>query len=138
MTDDELLDYLNSQPRRRNQHPEFDEQCAVFAWRQLQLNVYPELRYLYSTLNGVRLPIQAATRMKRSGMTKGVLDLCLPVRREPYSGLYIELKVGRNACTPEQLDWIGFLTRQGYYACARWGADATITTIMHYLEGSLK
>lgn len=114
--------------------PEFDDQCAVFHWRQMQLNVYPELKYLFSTLNGVRLPIGVAVKMKRSGMTRGVLDIWLPVRRGGYAGLVIELKHGDNQPSEDQKDWIEFLLSQGFYAVATWGVDETIGEITKYLE----
>jgi hypothetical protein len=118
----------------KHEQPEFDDQVAVFQWRNLQLNVYPELKYMFSTLNGVRLPIGVAVKMKRSGMTRGVLDIWLPVRRGGYSGLVIELKHGDNDTTPEQKEWIEFLKDQGFCAVATWGVDETIGEITNYLE----
>jgi hypothetical protein len=127
---------VGTKKRHRNQ-PEFDDQCAVFRWRMLMVYQYPELKYLFSTLNGVRLSMWVATKMKRSGMTKGVLDLWLPCRRGEYAGLVIELKHGDNHPTAEQQEWIAFLNSQGYFACARWGHEDTIATITAYLEGRL-
>ena len=144
MTLDEMTiaeyQFLTNQGKKISHHgqPEFDDQCAVFGWRQNQLSIYPELKYLFSTLNGVRISIGVATKMKRAGMTRGVLDIWLPARREPYCGLVIELKVGRNTPSEEQLDWIAYLNSQGYYACAKWGYQETINTIIAYLERKLK
>lgn len=118
--------------------PEFDDQCAIFAWREMQLNVYPELKYLFSTLNGVRLPIGTAVKMKRAGMTRGVLDIWLPVRRGRYSGLAIELKHGGNKPTTEQKDWISHLNDNGYFfAVVCYGVDETTKIITEYLEEKL-
>ena len=61
----------------------------------------------------------------------------LLARRGKYVGLAIELKVGKNKPTPEQIEFINFLNAQGYYACAKWGQDEVKETIISYLEGRL-
>lgn len=141
MTEMTLEEYLQSQAqthkKRHITHPEFDDQCAVFKWAQMQENIYPELKYLFSTMNGVRLPIGLAVKAKKAGMKRGPLDIWFPVRRGCYCGLVIELKHGANKPDKEQLEWIAFLNSQGYYARAKWGHDETIKTIISYLEGRL-
>lgn len=116
---------------------EYEEQCAIFEWANTARGKYPELKYLFSTLNGVRLPVGLAVKAKKQGLIKGVPDLILPVVRSGYSGLFAELKVGKNKASKEQIEYITFLTGQGYFADVRYGATETIDLIVDYLEGNL-
>lgn len=114
---------------------EAQEQAALIQWSQLQSGKYPELRLLYHIPNGgSRHPAEAA-RLKQQGVKAGVPDLCLPVARGGYNGLYIELKAGRNRPTSAQEDWLGWLNQQGYRAVVCWGWQAAKDEIMAYLEG---
>jgi hypothetical protein len=97
---------------------------------------YPDLRYLFSTLKGVRLPIGLAKKAKAAGNKRGVPDIWLPVRRGKYAGLVIELKHGDNKPSDEQLDWLKFLNSQGFCAALAWGADEAISLIERYLDGA--
>ena len=68
-------------------------------------------------------------------MKPGVPDLCLPVARGGYHGLYIELKraVG-GILSDEQKWWIDELKSQGYAAIVCHGAEEAIRTIKEYLS----
>ena len=67
-------------------------------------------------------------------MKSGVPDLCLPVPRGAYHGLYIEMKRLRgNTTTEDQDDWLEFLTRQGYLAVVCRGWEAASKIILGYL-----
>lgn len=70
------------------------EQTKLFNWVVLARGKYPELDMLYHIPNGgSRNKIEAAN-LRRQGVRSGVPDLCLPVARGNYHGLYIELKWG--------------------------------------------
>lgn len=113
---------------------EAQEQIALIQWVNLQSGKYPELALLYHIPNGgSRHPAEAA-RLKQQGVKAGVPDLCLPVARGGYNGLYIELKAGRNKPTPLQNEWLGWLNQQGYKAVVCWGWQAAKDEIMAYLE----
>jgi VRR-NUC domain protein len=113
---------------------EAQEQIALIQWANLQSGRYPELALLYHIPNGgSRHPAEAA-RLKQQGVRAGVPDLCLPVARGGYNGLYIELKAGRNKPTPLQKEWLSWLNQQGYRAVVCWGWQAAKDEIMAYLE----
>lgn len=113
---------------------EAQEQIALIHWAEIQKGKYPELALLYHIPNGGgRHPAEAA-QLKRQGVKAGVPDLCLPVARGGYNGLYIELKVGRNKPTESQAGWIERLNKQGYRAVTCWGWIAARDEIMAYLE----
>jgi hypothetical protein len=90
---------------------------------------------LFATLNGVKLPIGLAKKMKFAGNKKGVPDLWLPVRRGRHSGLVIELKkeVGGKV-TPEQKVWLAKLKGEGFCACVCNGFTETINKLESYLK----
>lgn len=111
------------------------EQAALIRWSQLQSVKYPELELLYHIPNGGSRHIAEAAQLKRQGVKSGVPDLCLPVPRGSYAGLYIELKAGKNKPTDAQRKWLEQLTQQGYRAITCWGWEAARDEIMRYLEG---
>jgi hypothetical protein len=115
---------------------EHDEQAALFEWAEMMLPTWPELRLLHAIPNGGFRGKATAARLKAEGVKRGVPDLCLPVPRGGYHGLYIELKVGRNSPSKEQAQWIGELNRAGYRALACWGWEAARDAICEYLRGA--
>lgn len=113
---------------------ESQEQQALFEWASWQSGKYPELALLFHIPNeGLRNP-RTGARLKREGLKAGIPDICLPVARGGYHGLYIELKVGSNKPTEKQLKWLEALTRQGY--CAYWcvGWETAADRIDEYLR----
>lgn len=122
---------------------EHGEQVRVFQWADLQATWHPELLMLHAIPNGAKLPYRGkgkrryspeAMRLKAEGLKNGVPDMCMPIPRKDYHGLYIELKVGRNKPTDEQAWWLDQLTKMGYLALACWGADEAISVIKEYLD----
>jgi hypothetical protein len=116
---------------------EYEEQVLIFEWAQAAQTKYPELKYMFATLNGVKLNIGQAVKAKKSGLKAGVPDIILPVVRNGYSGLFIELKVNSNKASKEQINFINFLTGQGYFADVRFGATEAVDLIIDYLEGHI-
>lgn len=95
---------------------------------------YPELRLLYHVPNEGKRSKIAGSILKMQGLKAGVPDLCLPVARGVYHGLYIELKYGKNKLTDRQKQWLTSLSDQGYFAVACWGGDQAFQTILNYLN----
>ena len=124
-------------PRRRQQ-PEYEAQCAVFAWAALMEGRYPDLKLLFSTLNGVRTSMRQAIKAKKAGMKKGVPDIWLPVRTigeevMGYVGLVGEMKAPKGVDSPEQKAWLTALSRQGWQIGVWYSAEEAIETIARYL-----
>lgn len=76
-----------------------------------------------------------AVDMKRLGVKAGVPDLCIPLAKGGYHGLYIEMK--RSNFTPSKLTeqqraWIQLLKKNGYAAFVCAGADNAIKCIEWY------
>jgi hypothetical protein len=114
---------------------EHDEQAALFEWAEMMTPTWPELRLLHAIPNGGFRGKATAARLKAEGVKRGVPDLCLPVPRGGYHGLYIELKVGRNKPSTEQQSWIAELSRNGFAALVCYGWEAARDAICEYLRG---
>lgn len=111
------------------------EQQCLFRWAEFQSGRYPELKLLYHVPNGGSRKKSEAGRFKAEGVKAGVPDLCLPVARGEYHGLYIELKRLKNSKTSEdQKAWIEKLNEQGYCAVVCKGWEAAAKVITEYLN----
>lgn len=98
---------------------EMKHQTAVIRWaKQPSIRQqYPELKLLFHIKNENREGgAQAVAIDKAMGVKKGVCDLCLPVPRGEYHGLFIEMKSLSGKAREEQLWWIDELKAQGYCA----------------------
>lgn len=110
-------------------------QKALFAWAALSGRV--ELQLLFSIPNGGKRDMITASRMKAEGAKKGVPDICLPVARGVYHGLFIEMKVGKGRLSPEQESWIERLVLEDYcvHVCYSW--TAARDALEDYLDGNV-
>lgn len=131
---------------------EHNEQAALFQWAEWNRNTYPDLDLLFAIPNGAKLPYTKklnkrtgkmervsiqANILKAEGLKSGVPDICLPVSRGDYNGLFIELKFGNNKATENQEWWIKQLTHHGYCATVVYGWEQAAQFILSYLEGRL-
>ena len=113
---------------------EWQEQVAVFQWRMWAQKEEPSLRLLFASLNGVRVSIGLAHKMKQSGMVSGVPDLILPCARNGYFGLFIELKrEKRGVVSDAQEQFIRDLRAEGYFVAVARGANDAIAYLKSYL-----
>ena len=122
--------------RRTATRSESSEQKALVHWATLQARTtYPELALLYAVANGGRRDVITGARLKAEGVRPGVPDLCLPVARGPWHGLYIELKASGGHVSAVQREWIAALNAQQYHAVVCVGWQAAADTITAYLRG---
>lgn len=113
---------------------EHEEQKALFKWASYQTSRLPELSLLFAIPNGGKRSKAVAGKLKAEGVKAGVPDICLPVARGSYHGLYIELKAERGKVTPLQYEWAEALTDQGYLALVCHGWERAKAAIEKYLE----
>lgn len=118
--------------KKRVDH-EFQEQKALFQWRDVMVRAHPELKLLEGSMNGVRLSTAQAGKAKAAGMLKGSHDITLPVARGGYIGLSIELKVGHNKPSTEQIQVGSWLAEEGHLVRYCWGWEAAREEIVAYL-----
>lgn len=110
---------------------EADEQIAVVE--------YCDARHIpiFHIPNGGERRITTAAYLKKQGVKPGVPDLCIPIAKGKYHGLYIEMKRrAMNKCkvTQTQREWISRLKANGYAAFICPGAENAIKCINWYLE----
>ena len=112
------------------------EQQSLFLWALYRRAALPELDLLYHIPNGGSRSKAEAGRFKAEGVKAGVPDICLPVARGGFHGLYIELKRehgGRKSAA--QRKWLHDLQEQGYRAVVCRGWREASEALEEYLGG---
>ena len=126
------MSYYNRQQNKRCS--EAMEQEAFIQWCEWQQRKYPELKLIFHIPNGGSRNRLEAIHLKRQGVKAGVPDLCLPVPRNGFHGLYIEMKYGKNKTTEKQEEWLKALKEQGYFVAVCYGAYEAEQVIIKYLQ----
>lgn len=114
------------------------EQEYLFQWKYgIGVRRWPELRWLHAIPNGMAASsFNEAKKMKRQGMTNGIPDICLPVARNGFHGLYVEMKRANGTTrdlSPEQRQCLEFLREQGYQALVAFGWRDAVKVIEEYM-----
>ncbi len=111
------------------------EQQCLFRWAAVSAAAHPELRLMFHIPNGGSRSRAEAGRFKAEGVKAGVPDICLPVPRGGYHGLFIELKRTQGGeVSPEQTAWLDALRAQGYRAEVCKGWEPAVRVIEEYLK----
>lgn len=115
---------------------ERQHQQAVMKWaRQPSIRErWPELALLHHIKNETTGGAAEVAADKAMGVKKGVPDLCLPVTRGGFHGLYIEMKTPSGKASEAQRWWVTRLTEQGYRAVVCHGYDAAVAELCWYLS----
>lgn len=115
---------------------ERQHQQAVMKWaRQPSIrDRWPELALLHHIKNETTGGAAEVAADKAMGVKKGVPDLCLPVGRGGFHGLYIEMKTPSGKASEAQRWWVTRLTEQGYRAVVCHGYDAAVAELCWYLS----
>lgn len=127
------MGYIQRQQNRKRS--EATEQETLIVWSEWQQGKFPELKLLFHIPNGGSRNKLEAANLKRQGVKAGVPDLCLPVARNGFHGLYIEMKYGRNKTTDSQEEWLEALKEQGYLTAVCYGAEEAEKVLLKYLTG---
>lgn len=115
---------------------EEEEQIQLMRWAHIMRRNHPELMMLHHIPNGGSRGKVEAARFKAAGVKSGVPDLCLPVPRGKYHGLYIEMKRRKGGRVSEdQKAWIHALRKNGYRAEVCRGCTEAAQVIEAYLRG---
>lgn len=114
---------------------EAQEQIELFNRAALVAKQHPELRLMFHIPNGGSRDKAEAAHLKRQGVKPGVPDICLPVSRKKYHGLYIELKRRSGGVVSEAQGWmLDALRKQGYRVAICFGCDDAWKEISSYLD----
>ena len=112
---------------------EAQEQTALFQWAEMQKGKYPELQLMFAIPNGGSRHVLEAVNLKKQGVKAGVPDICLPVARVGFNGLYIELKIKGGRVKANQKEWIDELNNQKYKAVVCYGFEESKEVILDYI-----
>lgn len=110
------------------------EQIALIEWRDYHLGTCPELARLIHIANQGKRPAMVGHKLKLMGLLPGTWDLFLPVVRDPWHGLWVEMKAGGNRLTETQRVFQSML-QNDYAMRACWGWEAARDALVEYLEG---
>lgn len=113
---------------------ESSQQKALFVWAASNRAKYPQLKYLFHIPNGGLRDMRTAVNLKAEGVRAGVPDVMLPYPTKNFAGLFIEMKVGKNKTSPEQNDWLSYLSLVGYMTSVQWSWEGARDIIVDYLE----
>lgn len=122
---------------RRAVPSEHSEQVALMEWATLVRSQRPELDFLYAVPNGGFRQPATARKLKAEGVKPGVPDLCLPVSRSGFHGLYLEMKATDGRLSEIQVRWLTALRSNGYAACVAYSFDQARQILVDYLEDRL-
>ena len=113
---------------------ESEEQQALFRWAAYESGAHPELALLYHIPNEGKRSQIAGAKLRAEGLKRGVPDICLPVPRGKWHGLYIELKRLRGGrVSDDQQRWLDALNEQEYFATVCRGWQQAAAEIQNYL-----
>lgn len=115
---------------------EDQEQAALIQWCEANRRRYAGIDRIFAVPNGGYRDRRNAATLKRTGTKAGVPDLCIPVPKGRYHGLWIEMKRRKKyAVSDEQKDWQAYLNGAGYLAVIAHGCDEAIHYIEEYWRG---
>ena len=117
-------------------HIESAHQAQVVEWSRwaYKTGKYPLLNMLHCSLNGVKLSGTQARIAKNQGMLSGVPDLFLPVPKNGYHGLFIEMKSEKGRLTENQQWFLTNAESVGYKTVVCYGSKEVIAAIQAYYE----
>ena len=115
---------------------EAQHQTNVIKWSQQPSirSKWPELAMLFHIPNGGSRDAIEGKHLKQQGVKRGVPDMCLPVPRGAYHGLYIELKTEKGRAAQEQKWWGEQLLKNGYMWEICHGWESAVRTLEWYLS----
>ena len=122
-------------------------QSSYFEWARhpLTLKKYPELRWLHAIPNGGSRHVVEAVNLKKGGVLKGILDVCLPCRGgihseyggRQYTTLRIEFKRLGEKVTVEQREFFEFCESEGQKCVVCFDAEIAIKITKEYLSNGV-
>lgn len=118
---------------------EHGEQMAVFCWAAGARAQVPDLRWMYAIPNGGGRSMSQGSALKAEGVKKGVADICWPVPRGEFAGLYIEMKKLNGVpsdVSDEQADFGAFVILKGYQWRVCFGWLQATALLYAYYEGA--
>jgi hypothetical protein len=108
-------------------------QISCFEWIELMRPAHPILDWVTHGPTGGKRPRGAAGKLKAMGVKPGVLDVLLPLPYNGWSGLAVEMKVGKNTTTEQQDDWLQVMGASGYYTAVCYTLEEFMSHVNRFL-----
>ncbi len=110
--------------------PKEEREQIVFATWLTRSNIL----FTASANGGYRNPFEAL-KFKRMGVSPGFPDICIPIPKGQYHGLFIEMKRrDGGVVSPYQKEWLESLNNYGYKAVVCHGFEQAIKETEQYLS----
>lgn len=113
---------------------ESEEQQKLFQWAEIAAKMlhYEGLELMFHVPNEGRRSKYTGGKMRSEGLKKGVADICLPVPRGTFHGLFFEMKSDKGKLTKEQTNFLRGVKAQGYATWVCYSAEEAIQLIENY------
>lgn len=102
--------------------------CKLVKWKGRYLS-----DIIHHSPNGGKRSISEASRFKAMGTKAGFPDLFLPIAKEPFHGLFIEMKTSKGTVLASQAEYHPGLIEEGYRVEVCYSAAGAINLIKSYL-----
>lgn len=130
-----------AKPKKKRSNGEELKQQAVIEWgRWIRIPAARDIEagarvtdYLFAIPNGGSRHKAEAARLKATGVKAGVHDLMLPIARNGYHGLWVEMKHGKNTLSDDQEAWGERMRLAGYFTVTAWTSYDAEKAIAEYL-----
>lgn len=109
---------------------EHDIQKVCVEWFRMQ---YPKY-LIYAIPNGGERNKIVAAKLKAEGVLAGVPDLHIPVAKQGFHGLYIEMKAGRNKPSDSQITIMDKFRNEGFRCEVCWSLDEFMKVVDNYFN----
>jgi hypothetical protein len=117
---------------------EHTEQVNYFKMLENLRGKYTQLILAHSIPNGGLRNKAVAKKLKDEGVKSGVPDIFIPIPKDGYHGLYIEMKKTKQwHISDNQKFWLNYLNEIGYCAIVCRGAIEAFESTKNYLDGSI-
>ena len=111
---------------------EEQEQEALFQWLSWQKE--PEFQMAFAIPNGGYRAKKTGAALKKQGVKPGIPDMFLPISRDGFHGLWIEMKSHKGKTSDTQEVWHDNLRKEGYKVVVCHSADSAIDTLKNYIN----
>lgn len=108
-------------------------QSAFFQWVRVAEKIHPSLKLMFAVPNAGKRGYKTAAMLIAEGLRKGVLDVLFPVARCGFNGLAIEFKKPGGTLTPEQEEFAGLLSGEGWLVVVMTDAQGAVNLVKNYL-----
>lgn len=109
-------------------------QGTYFDWVRVKRLQDWRYKLIWAVPNGGQRDLITANRLKREGVTKGVLDVTIAIPSQGFHGAFIEHKAANGTISPDQHAMLNLLSKAGYKVFVSYSTEESIIFTEKYLE----